>query len=458
MRVPLLVQAAEGRSLDANPQQFVNLYLEPTTNGRAQLVAQGTPGLLEFADSGLDNWRALIEHDGIGYGVSENHFYVVESDGTLTDAGVIATSSGFVSLACNGLQVFIAEGATGFIYTIATGVLAQITDPDFEGAETVAFNRGFFLFNTPDDGRLFGTASYDGMTVSALDFATAEHSPDDIVAVVADHDEVVLPGAKTIEFWSYDAGTGLPYSSIAGAAQERGCAAKGSVVQDDNSLLLLGDDRVFYRLNGRSPVRISTHEVESVVDRMATITDCRSFSYTQDGHKFCVWTFPTEGKTLVYDIATQLWHERESVGEDYWRAICYMKLGDKHIVGDAFSGKLYEMDLDIYDEDGGYIERRVVFPPVADEGRPRFHGRVELEVEAGTGDFDTNPQLMLSWSDDGGHSYGNEVSRGVGLVGEYGTRPCWNSLGQTRGKGRVYKLRMTDSFKWSLTSAFVEIG
>jgi len=34
----------------------------------------------------------------------------------------------------------------------------------------------------------------------------------------------------------------------------------------------------------------------------------------QEGHKFVVCQFPSGNQTWVYDISTQLWHQRESWG------------------------------------------------------------------------------------------------------------------------------------------------
>ena len=51
---------------------------------------------------------------------------------------------------------------------------------------------------------------------------------------------------------------------------------------------------------------------------------------------------------------------------------------------------------------------------------------------------DTNPQIMRSFSDDGGRTFSNETSRGLGRQGEYIKRQIWKREGACRNT-RVYK-------------------
>ncbi|NIP55847.1 MAG: hypothetical protein GWN61_09595 [candidate division Zixibacteria bacterium] len=84
--------------------------------------------------------------------------------------------------------------------------------------------------------------------------------------------------------------------------------------------------------------------------------------------------------------------------------------------------------------------------------------RFELEVEAGvglaTGQGD-DPQVMLSWSDDGGHTWSSEHWRSAGKIGEYKQRLVWNRLGRSRD--RRFKIAMTDPVKWVVLAAYADI-
>ncbi|MEK6849120.1 MAG: hypothetical protein AABY01_00970, partial [Nanoarchaeota archaeon] len=49
----------------------------------------------------------------------------------------------------------------------------------------------------------------------------------------------------------------FPFERVPGAVIERGLGAKYCIAKEDNTVFFFGDDRVFYRLNGLNPTRIS---------------------------------------------------------------------------------------------------------------------------------------------------------------------------------------------------------
>ena len=65
-----------------------------------------------------------------------------------------------------------------------------------------------------------------------------------------------------------------------------------------------------------------------------------------------------------------------------------------------------------------------------------------------------NPQLMLRWSDDGGHTWSNERWTSMGRIGEYGHRTIWRRLGMTlKLRDRVYEVSGTDPVKVAIVGA-----
>ena len=68
--------------------------------------------------------------------------------------------------------------------------------------------------------------------------------------------------------------------------------------------------------------------------------------------------------------------------------------------------------------------------------------------------FPTNPQVMLRWSDDGGHTWSNEHWASMGKIGEYGKRVIWRRLGMTtKLRDRVYEISGTDQVKIAIMGA-----
>jgi hypothetical protein len=65
-----------------------------------------------------------------------------------------------------------------------------------------------------------------------------------------------------------------------------------------------------------------------------------------------------------------------------------------------------------------------------------------------------DPEAMLRWSDDGGHTWSNEHWSPLGRIGAYGHRTFWRRLGMTlKLRDRVYELSMTDPVKVAIMGA-----
>ena len=70
-----------------------------------------------------------------------------------------------------------------------------------------------------------------------------------------------------------------------------------------------------------------------------------------------------------------------------------------------------------------------------------------------------DPQVMLRWSDDGGHTWSNEHWRSMGKIGEYGYRTIWRRLGMTlKLRDRVYEVSGTDPVKLAIMGAELQIS
>jgi hypothetical protein len=66
----------------------------------------------------------------------------------------------------------------------------------------------------------------------------------------------------------------------------------------------------------------------------------------------------------------------------------------------------------------------------------------------------TDPQVMLRWSDDGGHTWSNEHWASMGKLGEYGKRVIWRRLGMTtKLRDRVYEISGSDPVKIAIMGA-----
>jgi len=470
MQTPILGQAYVARSVNAADNRMINLYPEAIPNeGQTAGWLQRAPGLRLLATIGNGPIRGLWDFQPdstTAFVVSGNELYKIDGTYTATLLGTVA-GTGPVSIADNGTQLFIAANGPSYIYNNTTNVFSQITDPDFPGAVTVAYLDGYFVFNEPNSQKVWVTSLLDGLSVDPLDFASAEGAPDLLTSLVVNNREVWLLGTNSIEVW-YDAGTpDFPLARIQGASNEIGCAAPYSVAKADNSVFWLGSDTrgrgVIYRSNGYTGVRASNHSIEWQIQSYGTISDAVAYTYQQDGHTFYVINFPSAGKTWVYDIVTQSWHERAGWVNGLFtrhRSNCQMSFNNEIIVGDYENGNLYAFDLDV-NSDNGAIQKWLrswrALPSGTNNLKRTAQHSLQLNCETGVGlnlGQGSDPEVMMRWSDDGGHTWSNEHWTKMGKIGAFGYRAFWRRLGMTlKLRDRVYEVSGTDPVKIAIVGA-----
>lgn len=472
MKTPILGQAYVARSVNAADNRMVNLFPEATPeNGKDVGFLNRAPGLRLLATVGSGPVRGMWQYGGYGYVVSSNTLYRVDAAWNATALGTVS-GSGPVSMTDNGTQLFVACNPLSYIYNATTGVFAQITDPDFAGAVTVGYIDGYFVFNQPNSQTIWVTQLLDGTSVDPLEFASAEGSPDNLVGLIVDHREVWLFGSNSVEVW-YDSGNvNFPLERIQGAFNEIGCAASYSIAKLDNGLFWLGSDArgngIVYRANGYTGQRVSTHAIEFAIQSYASISDAFAYTYQQEGHAFYVLTFPTGNATWVYDVATGAWHERAAFYNGQFSrhaSNCQMSFNNEIVVGDCASGNLYAFDLDVYADNGGaqrWLRSWRAIPSGQNNLKRTAQHSLQLDCETGVGlntGQGSDPQAMLRWSDDGGHTWSNEHWASMGAIGASGTRTFWRRLGMTdKLRDRVYEVSGSDPVKVAIIGAELSVS
>lgn len=191
MKTPILGSTYVARSVNAADARMVNLFPEIVPEGgKEPAFLNRAPGLKLKVSVGLGPIRGMWVLGDNLYVVSRDKLYKVDSSYSVTALGTVAGTSGPVSMADNGVQLFVACNGPSYIYNSQTNVFAQITDGDFPGAVTVSYLDGYFVFNEPNSQKIWVTSLLDGLSVDPLDFASAEGSPDGVVGIIADHREL----------------------------------------------------------------------------------------------------------------------------------------------------------------------------------------------------------------------------------------------------------------------------
>ena len=137
----------------------------------------------------------------------------------------------------------------------------------------------------------------------------------------------------------------------------------------------------------------------------------------------------------------------------------HIYLGTKNIFGQYDTGgNYYYANLTGYDDDGTPIERIRVTQPIHQDGRRITFSQLVLEVQSGVGTVTgqgANPLVMMRYSDDGAHTWSNELTGSMGSIGEYNAIVQWDKLGQSTS--RIFEFRITDPVETIIINAYARV-
>jgi len=468
MKIGLVGSSYQQRSLPFDAQRTINLIPLKDKQGADVSSLLGTPGLTLRDVCGPGPVRGVFSAaNGRAFVVSGATFYSIPSKDTSTvvfNYGLLNTSSGAVTFADNGVQLGICDGTYAYTFTYATDTLAQITDVDFPASVGgIDFIDGYFVVNENDTGKFFISALYDGTSWDALDFATAESSPDKLVRAVNFVGQLGLFGENTLEIWRNTGDSLFPFSRISGSTPI-GTLSPDTIVSLDTSVYWVGNNKegsgIVYKAQGFTPVRISTEPIEKILQADPNPELLRAWTYQQGGHAFLVITGSSLSTSVVYDISTEEWHERAFLNPDgfYEQHLgsCCMQAFGKQIVGDRRNGNVYIMSLDTYSDNGAAIKRARIYTHLLDELKPIKYSRLTIGVETGVGlqtGQGSDPKIALRVSRDGARTWSDYFTKPIGAVGKYLTEVTFRRLGIQQIC--TFEVSISDPVKVAITGSYL---
>ena len=136
------------------------------------------------------------------------------------------------------------------------------------------------------------------------------------------------------------------------------------------------------------------------------------------------------------------------------------------MVGDFENGDIYTFAPNYYADDEEtqkWVRSWRALPPDANNLNRTSHHSLKVAFQTGVGldgptllangNLGADPQVMLRWSDDGGHTWSNEHWMSMGRIGER-REVKWSRLGTTRLlRDRVYEISGTDPVKVAIMGA-----
>jgi hypothetical protein len=409
--------------------------------------------------------------------VSGSTLFEIFSGGTSANRGPVANDGKSVSFASSNIQLMIASGGQGYCLTLATNV---VTGPiaTIVGVTKVCFCDGFFSALIGNSAQWFVSNVLDGTTWNPAQTAIISVFGDNVVDMMVTQRTLCFFGLRQSVCY-YDSGNVFPFDVVPGGFSEQGSIATFGQVNADNTIFGIWADQrgsgIAFRAQGYTLQRISTHAIELEWQGYATMADAIAFSYQDRGHTIIVWNFPTADKTWCYDVATGLWHQRSffNNGINHAHLAQYHTVAfGKHLVGGQASGTIYQMSIPVSDGLGGWtfvtdagnpINRLRRSPYIGAAGTVNQISLLEIMADTGLGpnipllDGSGNnrgPQIMMRFSDDGGHNWSNQRTVDMGQIGQFNKRLRFHQLGSFWGStGRIFELSFTDAAPLRITDA-----
>lgn len=460
MIIPLFDLGQRGKSRRSTVQRHANLYAEIVQNpDRSSLMFYPTPGLTLFSSFGASPIRGIISAGEFLYVVYRDRLYKVNSIGSATDVGTLFTNEGRVDLAFNGIHVGIVDGQYMYMYNVTANNFNSVFGLVGRPA-SITYQDSYFIASFANSQQFQISAPYNGLVWDPLDFASSESNPDNLVRAFADHGELILLGQQTTEFWGNSGAADFPYQVIRGATVEFGLAAPWSLCKFNDTLAGLFANRLgqvqVMIIAGHSPQKISSQELDYLINSYPTVSDATAFAYNLGGHPMYQINFPAAGKSWLYDASTTMWSELEyGLQGERHRAEMQVVFNDATLVADYANGTIYRLQADVYTDNGAPIAREIISKHFFTNYRYVAVHRLQVDFETGVGQSNNStPQVMLQVSRDNGNTWGNELWQSIGKIGEYLTRVIWWRLGTARDF--VFKLRVTDPVKVVIAGAAIE--
>ena len=452
--------SSKGRSVRWDAQRCVNLYPELDEKGVNIAALVGTPGCTLFATIPKTPYRGhWVYSDTQLFVVYGSGFYEISTAGVVTSRGTLTSSTGRVSMADNGTQIMLSDGAgKGYIYTLSGTSFAAIGDADAPTSDNTAYLDQYFIANKQGTFSYQISALADGTSWVATDITSSDGDPDPITAIRVKDQKLLTFGPSSIESY-YDSGNAtFPFDRISGSLIECGTPAPWTIAQLASDIIMLGADEdgigVFLP-EGDRPKRVSPAWLEYLITGYGSVSDATAFTYVESGHQFYVLTFPSVPITWCYDKTTDAWHQRQTFGIGRWLADGHAYFNAAHYVFDATGPYIHTLTDSAYTDNGVQIQRIRAGRTIAGEDLQRIpHDKFDVWFEPGIDNASaTAPQAIMRYSDDGGFTWSNERWSAMQLRGDYKGRCRWLRNGQARE--RVYEVTVSDPVKVVMVAAVI---
>lgn len=420
--IPFPIETSPGEKRQEAGGKIINGYVDALGDfAPNKTVIRRGPGLVNFGTSSRSGYRGSIVVNDVLYVAFDSHLEKWTSAGgaSVSVGSLNGTKRGFFAAnnATDPDKVFVDPDGNIATFT-ASSVTNSYPDADLPAVNSVDFLDGYLVFTT-GDGRAFAT-DLNSTAVNALSFGKAEAKPDGLVRVVSWGGRLLLFGNETTEVWT-DQAT-IPFPFARSTIIPRGLAGPYCVSGYEDGFsrgpIFVADDSCVYALQGYTPTKVSTPDIDGLIEAVADKTTLEATAYMSRGHAF--WQLSCPDWTYVLDISTSKWFQRDSYLQSRSRISGAINVYSKWLTGDTQTGNLQQILTDTHDEIGEPLRLRIESGPVLDFPGGSVVGRADFYFVTGVGEAEgidpiqTRPTVEISWSDDGGLTWSNPILRELG--------------------------------------------
>jgi len=456
--IPFPLSSTPGASTQESAGRLINCYAEPLgavvqadkKTAPPKVVWRKSPGLSLFGASANSGFRGALLVDNTLYAAWSGKASRYSSAGTETTLTGTLNGTEKVFWARNNKTtpdvVCVAPGTGAF--TVTPSAVSSFAAVGIGAPNSVSFMDSYFLF-TYGDGSIQASGQND-VTINTLDRTKAQSKPGGLYRGIPFNGQYVALGPNFGEVYTNTANpTGFPFTRsyvlqrgligpYAVAGQEDGFGSALIWVADDNSVVMANGTPI--------PTKISPPDLERLISRVADKTTLEASVYISGGHP--KWVIKCPAFCWEFDLGSQKWNERSSYLGTTWRAVSGTYAYGKWLTGDTAGGRLIYVDDLNYSEMGNPLQFILESGPVLNFPHKTKVARADFNFVTGVGNSlgsdptDTEPQVGISWSDDGGLSWCSEIVRSLGRQATQVTVTVLRT-GMTGAQGRRWRLRVS---------------
>jgi len=438
-----------------NGGRLINAYAEVAPEGsRSKYIWRRSPGLdYAFAAAGSGAFRGALLVDTILYlARGDKVDSVTKSGSTYTVQALSGTlgGTGPVTMAHNmrAAKQILIQTSDGPFQIVGTTV-SSFSDADLPSSLMITYQDGYFFWPAAS-GRVTASDLNDD-EVNSNSFVTAESQPDGMIRCVPFRRDMLFMGAYSTEVWSNAGTSPFPYSRV--TVLPIGLYGINAVTGYEpgfpGPLAFVGNDCVVYKMVGYGLERVSTPQLERLLVAVTDRSTVKMNSFIAAGHHFV--SISSADWTWFLDLSApgNFWHERVSYGQDNWRVGFTINAFDEWLALDATTTSVYRINDRNFRENTEPLVWEVQsiqqhgFPQRTAITRASFDFITGVGLDRGIDPIESNPRVSISWSNDGGRTWGTELLRDLGTQGEYQRIDVWRT-GLTKREGRQWKLRISD--------------